>query len=804
MADADKVSMRNGADVTPRFIGRFEILETLGEGAQGVVYLARDNRLEREVAIKSLTVDSDDREVDAQMLLREARMISQFQHPNIVSIYEAAVDEGVPYLVLEFVQGATLKSLLEQRGALTEPLAVQIALKVLSGLSYAHQNKIVHSDLKPGNILLDREKNPKILDFGIARYVSRRTGHGLTGTPRYMAPEYIRDGLLTTAADVFAMGLMLFAMLTGREAVEAEDDKAIFAEITDKVFPPPSHFNSKLSKELDRLVLKSLAKRPKDRFPDAAAMHSALEALADDHGWQESEGSGTTVSFLLRRMKHQSDFPTLSESFVNLNALFKSENESAATIAGVILKDFALTNKLLKVVNSAFYVRRGGKINTVSRAVVMLGFRAIRDLASSLILFDHLHDDEQAGRLKEGVIGALYSAVIARRLAQKSGDEEVEEAFLGGMFHQLGRLLTLFYLNEESIEIERRIQEGQGEDKAANAVLGIGYERLGIAVAGEWGFPTSLIDAMKRPEGRRDEKPKGRVDALRAYAAFAGDFCQGLREGKDALKLSRELTNRYGKSVGVTPQSLKGVLKKSHEEFQSFARILKINSRGSLLFRGMSNLTRTGKTQGAGDAPDEAPDVMSRIADEAGGEATFGLEIKGHTEDASAVLSAGIQDITSSLVADFRLNDVLNIVLETLYRAMDFDRAILSLRDTRSNMMKGRIGLGLPQNVRASQFRFSLDYAPDVFHVALKKNVDIFITDIDAKNIAERIPGWYRSLLPGHSFVLFPIIVNNQPMGMLYADHDSKGRIDEITGSVLNLMKTLRNQSILAIRQKLS
>lgn len=165
-----------------------------------------------------------------------------------------------------------------------------------------------------------------------------------------------------------------------------------------------------------------------------------------------------------------------------------------------------------------------------------------------------------------------------------------------------------------------------------------------------------------------------------------------------------------------------------------------------------------------------------------------------------SILTAGIQDISNSLVDDFSLNDVLRIILETMYRAMGFERVLLCLRDAKTNTMVGRFGFGADTSEIARHFRFSLSAQSDVFQVAAQKGVDLIISDINEANIRSRIPDWYRSRMAAETFVLFPLVIKGTPVAMIYCDRRRAGEI-KIPERELNLLRTLRNQAVLAIKQ---
>ena len=164
------------------------------------------------------------------------------------------------------------------------------------------------------------------------------------------------------------------------------------------------------------------------------------------------------------------------------------------------------------------------------------------------------------------------------------------------------------------------------------------------------------------------------------------------------------------------------------------------------------------------------------------------------------VLSGGIQDITNAMVEGSSLNDILRIIIETIYAGIGFEHVIFALREPRRAVMAGRFGLGENIDTLVGRFHFALDFVPDVFHVALQRNIDIFITDTGDPKIASRIPLWYRKDFTAGAFLLFPIIVKDQPFGMIYADATGANSV-KIQEDEIKLLRTLRNQAVLAVRQ---
>ena len=203
-------------------IGRFEVRRELGRGAQSVVYLGFDPKLQREIAIKTLHFSNPDPQENA-VLLGEARTVSRLRHPNIVPIYEAGEEQGDLYLVFEYVPGKTLAEFLRDSGTLPPVRAVTILRAILDALAHAHAQGVIHRDLKPSNILLDEHGTPRVMDFGLAARIEGEGEAEYSGTPSYMAPEYVERREISERIDVFAAGLILFEMLVGRRAVSGDN-----------------------------------------------------------------------------------------------------------------------------------------------------------------------------------------------------------------------------------------------------------------------------------------------------------------------------------------------------------------------------------------------------------------------------------------------------------------------------------------------------------------------------------------------------------------------------------------------------
>ena len=274
-------------------LGRYELLGELGRGAMGVVYRARDPIIDRVVALK--TIDSG-RSGEAaasftERFFQEARSAGRLNHPNIVTIYDAGDAGGQAYIAMEFLEGTGLREMLDEQAPLSIARAVEIAGQVARGLAYAHEHGVVHRDVKPANIIILRNRRPKITDFGIARLGEADVLAGSrAGSPKYMSPEQIRgDGALDGRSDIFSLGAVLYEMLTGRQPFGGAEVVDIMRTVLQDHPQPPSAHNVRVPPELDALVLRMLAKRPDERHPSARWLYRELRQVEET---LEKEPSG--------------------------------------------------------------------------------------------------------------------------------------------------------------------------------------------------------------------------------------------------------------------------------------------------------------------------------------------------------------------------------------------------------------------------------------------------------------------------------------------------------------------------------
>jgi len=264
-------------------LGRYHILEQLGEGGMAIVYLAHDEKLDRKVAIKVIKSDKNSDKVYLGRFNREAKTLAILNHPNIVHINDYGEKDGFIFLVMEYIQGETLRKKMGK--AMHYTAAAKLLAPIAHALAYAHHNNIIHRDLKPSNILISQDGKPMLADFGIAKILEYEetleltsTGMGI-GTPAYMAPEQW-NGETTVFTDQYALGVILFEIITGQKLHSGKTPAELYKNVTQDQIRRPKSINASLPQFVEDVILRALSKHPNDRFHSMGEFASILESIS--------------------------------------------------------------------------------------------------------------------------------------------------------------------------------------------------------------------------------------------------------------------------------------------------------------------------------------------------------------------------------------------------------------------------------------------------------------------------------------------------------------------------------------------
>jgi serine/threonine protein kinase len=777
----------------PARIGRFEVLSRLGAGAQGAVYLAFDPQLERQVAVKTLTGPglADPRVQDA--LMQEARIVGRFKHANIVPVFDAgSYGEGV-YLVFEYVEGQTLAALLRE-GPLAPERAVAIIDDLVAAVAAAHAERILHRDIKPANVLIGPDGRARITDFGIAMPESAVSEENrMWGSLAYLAPEQVAGGAPTARSDVFALGAVCYEILSGQRAFSGDSQEAVLYQVAHKTLVPPSALNEKTDPALDAPVLRALSKDPAERYADAPAFHQALGAVRDLD--LERRGSSGALEFLLRRIKRKPDFPGMSRVIQEITALSSRQNERpVSALANAVLKDYAITQKLLRLANSSYYGQFSGTIRTISRAVVVLGFQQVNAAALSLVLFENLKGASEADKLMGRLVESLFSGMLARTLAGGGKQVEPEHAFICSLFHTLGELLVLYYFPEEAQDIavtaERRHISPQA---AAVQVLGVGYEQLARAVLKEWNFPAEMLATVSRPGA----EPLGKADtpakALHQITLMSNELAQvlGEQEGEDLDKALEGAYARYGDALGLSQKDFGGLVGAAREKLNSYLSVVRLPP------AARSRLVKLERAIVGAQADERT--VATLIETPASEEAAPGRAPPPASPQAQVdLLTEGMSDLAEMLLGDFDLNEFLQTTIETVHRGLQLRRSVLFLRDPRRSVLVARYALGGEVEQLVGQLELPFDGRQDLVKVAFAAGKDVAVEDSADARISRHIPRALMARLAPTTFLLLPLSARQRALGLLYLEPEGAVQFDE---RVLKALRAVRGQAAIGFQQ---
>ncbi|MGV1099191.1 HDOD domain-containing protein [Thiovibrio sp. JS02] len=493
------------------------------------------------------------------------------------------------------------------------------------------------------------------------------------------------------------------------------------------------------------------------------------------------------------------ELPAMSNNVQELISLTHSSRSAAYELSKVILKDYSLTNKVLQVVNSAYY-SLGRPVNSISKAVTILGFDAVRDLATAIALFE---DFIKTGVEKEGISKILtrsfLSALQARDLAVEKNLKIVpEEAFICSLLHSLGKIIVCIYLPDMYREIEQKVSNGFSEDAACRQVLeDLTFDKIGEEVAAFWNLSEKVIASMDPAPG----EPKNGYDTLgylKSISSFSNRLVDYICEDKDL----DELIGQYGELLSVNKEEAVEMVNKSVEASEDISDSiryglskLKIRSRLRGIEEDIKDPERAAKRKKkkAVEAEAKEESIGTRAALDA--EGVQELDELPISQDKS--INDFIHDITETLMGPFNLNDFYINLLEALYRGIGFDRvllAVISLQPT-SKMLIGRFGLGDIDPAGIAKFEHDLALSSFVIPRALAACKDMAIP----ANTPNAFPENLKYFVKDRTVYLFPICLDDKPIGIIYLDRKA-GR-PKLDSSRIKATRLFRDFAVMAIRK---
>lgn len=468
----------------------------------------------------------------------------------------------------------------------------------------------------------------------------------------------------------------------------------------------------------------------------------------------------TLFEKLWARMNQRGEFPLLSNSLRATVSAMKNDDGDFTALVQVVLSDFTLTQKVIRLANSAMYISFGRNTTTVSRALMILGMEVVGHLVIGLKLVDHFHQAlPKMAQIdaKLELNRVMLASYVARQLTEQGDRRSSEQAVVCTLMRQLGRLLCLFYLDQEWQQIHQLAErEGRSEDDVCGEVLGVSFEELGLEAAARWGLPKVIHDGMRRfdPRNQDDGTPE-EVHWLRAVTGFSSEVSSLMSLARDDPRASSQhLLQLAAKYSAALKLDLEALLKIPADLAQEGASTHYMKEIASL--RARTN------------------------------------EVRIH--DAERHLRECVQELRT-LPAENRVPQVLTMALETMLSSLNFSRVIAFVRDARTGYFVARLGLGPAIESLLPELYFDEAFAADVFHLAIINSVGIFIENSRAANFSAHIPAWFRSALPdAEGFVLVPVRSHAGAVSLLYGDWNTLAHVRKIMPSEMSVLNELARE----------
>lgn len=436
---------------------------------------------------------------------------------------------------------------------------------------------------------------------------------------------------------------------------------------------------------------------------------------------------------LWARVAERGDFPTLQSSVRDIVHAMQQEEATAAEMAESVLSDVTLTQKVIRLANSAMYASFGGNVTTVSQAIIVLGAETVGYLALGVQLLDNFTGlatgkGDAAAELRQ----AMLAGEFARRCTITRGGKESESAVVCSMMHPLARLLVVFYFPEEWQQIKTLVRkEGLGEDEACEQTMGVTLEEIAASAASKWGLPPVIAQSMRPMPLNPTTKPASHSDWLSAISGLSFQAAKMTSEARPTEE-TRQFVLQYAHALGVDADQMAEACK------------------------DMATLKRK-----LGDLPS----FKNAVKDQ---------QIGGKPEDAQERLMQGLAAVRDS-AQNRSVTEVLSLVLETLMQAMEFSQCLAFLLNPAAKRFDAKLGFGPGVRDKMPHMSFEDDFVPDVFHLACTQKKPIYIDNAQDKAMAQNLPEWYREQLPDTgSFLLVPVALRGRTIALLYGDWGTK------------------------------
>jgi HD-like signal output (HDOD) protein len=532
-----------------------------------------------------------------------------------------------------------------------------------------------------------------------------------------------------------------------------------------------------------------------------------------------------TLSRLAHRIKSQPDFPALLDSINSIQRISRSEDAHVQSLTEHVLKDVALTGKVLRLINAAYYgVAGAGSITSIPRAVSLLGFRTVGTVASSLMLFEGMPQGVDKQLVREAMSRALLAGLLAREMCHNP--RRVEDVYLAAVFMELGQLLVSIHLPDDFARIDGEIEQtlrqpGRASDgpeahamrqRISRDVLGLSFEELGSEIARQWGWPESLCQSLKRQYPTATDRRATADEYLRVLCTAATDLsAQMHRQG--ALRL-------HGEGADIRFEVLRGFSARMAVPLGLDAkRITEIAEHALTSWRslgdglGVRQAPPSARRLAADDVPPNSPtrgparslpgaDPKAAVAGPLGAAAArSGLGEPEIPDGRRQAIERALHRVDALARSEATVKQVLDGALDALRHALSLQRALICLRDPVGTGLIARVGSGAHMDTVLRVFRVPMGDSKDLFSLLCNRGKDTLISDARDPVIAQRLPTWFVPAMGQPAFLLLPLKVGDHVIGLIYCDRERPGSLSVDAGD-LALLQKLREQILLAMKRR--
>jgi HD-like signal output (HDOD) protein len=500
---------------------------------------------------------------------------------------------------------------------------------------------------------------------------------------------------------------------------------------------------------------------------------------------------------ILQKFKNDVSLMALGGSVSRVVELASSDDEDTHNLAYYVLSDVALTQKILRLSNTVCYrTAASTPVTTVSRAIFLLGFDTVKTSALAMVLVDGLTNDDHAHSVRAELASALCASLVGRELARRSHYMGAEEAAIAALFKNLGRLLVASHEHDYYRDILSLIEDGTHTSmQASTQVLGFSFDSLAESVLQEWKIPEAIIHAMGSVGTGPQKAPKSRQEWMRQVASFSVEAAKLVPYlGDPSVDFDSEaLVARYGVALGLDRDKMDELLSTVAAEITTLTESL--------------NLTpppdNTAPTMAQPAEEPGLPSVLMMATMDTGSTQADTCYPSGKPFNARDLLLAGVQDVTQMRATGrCRVNELIMLALETLYRSLGFRFAVVCLKDLKSGQYRSRLAIGEQHAARQAAFNFPIPSARDLFHLSMENDADLMIADATSIKIRDLLPAWHRALLSdARSFIVLPLVVQKVQLGLFYADR-VRPAPEGVPPDETALIKALKGQVLASLSQR--